>query len=176
MGVGGYNAEQELELVKTKALPLNPDLIVVGYCVNDNQIGADAGLWRHFTRGWLQTVDFIKLRLLRAKIRASGEDIVETSYGELAQVAKKAGVPVVVTVFPSAAPGSDTLEANTAKLASHLGFEVVNLREAYAKAGFQNVLMPGDVHPTDLGHKIAAEELFKCLKTRASAPPLEAAK
>lgn len=165
MGVGGYNAAQELELIKTKALSLSPDLIVVGYCVNDNQIGADAGLWRHFTRSRLHIVDFIKLRLLRARMRASRKDLCETSYEELARVSKKTGVPVLITVFPSATVQANVFAANTARLASRLGFEVVDLQEAYTRAGLENVLMPGDIHPTDLGHRIAAEELFKHLKS-----------
>lgn len=35
MGVEGYNSIQELELLKTKALKYNPDLVIVYYCFND---------------------------------------------------------------------------------------------------------------------------------------------
>ena len=34
-GVGGYNTWQELELLKTKGLSVEPDLIIVGVCLND---------------------------------------------------------------------------------------------------------------------------------------------
>ena len=34
-GVGGYSTQQELELLRTKGLLLDPDLIVVGVCLND---------------------------------------------------------------------------------------------------------------------------------------------
>lgn len=34
-GVGGYNTWQELEIIKGKGLSVNPDLIIVGVCLND---------------------------------------------------------------------------------------------------------------------------------------------
>ena len=35
MGIEGYNSTQELELLRTKGLKYNPDLVIVYYCLND---------------------------------------------------------------------------------------------------------------------------------------------
>jgi hypothetical protein len=37
-GVPGYNTVQELEVLRAKALPFEPDLIVLQYCINDEHI------------------------------------------------------------------------------------------------------------------------------------------
>ena len=40
LGVPGYNMAQELEVLKHKALPFRPDLIVLQYCINDEHISS----------------------------------------------------------------------------------------------------------------------------------------
>jgi GDSL-like Lipase/Acylhydrolase family len=37
-GVPGYNMAQELEVLRAKALPFKPDLIVLQYCINDEHL------------------------------------------------------------------------------------------------------------------------------------------
>lgn len=37
-GVPGYNMAQELEVLRTKALPFKPDLVILQYCINDEHI------------------------------------------------------------------------------------------------------------------------------------------
>jgi len=69
MGVGGYNAIQEVEVVKTKALDYEPDLLVVGYVHNDNEWGVDGGLWHHFSRSGLYLYDLLRPRLMRLERR-----------------------------------------------------------------------------------------------------------
>ncbi len=38
LGVSGYNTEQELQVVRRRALPADPDVVLVGYCTNDPQM------------------------------------------------------------------------------------------------------------------------------------------
>jgi hypothetical protein len=38
LGVPGYNMHQELEVLRAKAIPLRPDLIILQYCINDEHI------------------------------------------------------------------------------------------------------------------------------------------
>jgi lysophospholipase L1-like esterase len=44
-GVGGYNTEAELELLKTKALEYSPDIVVLNYCFNDSEPIPGLHLW-----------------------------------------------------------------------------------------------------------------------------------
>ncbi len=39
-GVPGYNMAQELEVLKVKALPFQPDLIILQYCINDEHLSS----------------------------------------------------------------------------------------------------------------------------------------
>lgn len=162
MGVGGYNAAQELELLKTKALPLDPDMVIVGYCANDSAIGVDAGLWRHFTRSRSRLYDFVKLKLMQAREVYTRENILERSYAEMAAISRAEGIPVIIGIFPSASdPGRDDLAM--ARLCETLGLPSVNFFDAFQAAGMQKALLQDGLHPSPLGHRLAAEELHRHL-------------
>ena len=163
MGVGGYNAAQELELVKSKALAFHPDLVLVQYCTNDNLIGEDVGLWRHFSRSRLRVLDFAKLRWMRIRERFAAEGLVERSYRKLAAICREAGVPVLVAVFPS---GLDTvdLEKNVDAFVRGLDMGSVYLGPVFEEIGIRHVMHDDAIHPNAVGHRIAAEHIYKYLK------------
>ena len=43
-GVGGYNSEQQLEVLRTKALQFTPDIVIVNFITNDPQVDVKAVL------------------------------------------------------------------------------------------------------------------------------------
>ncbi len=173
LGVVGYNAEQEMELIKTRVLDFQPDLVLVGYCVNDPAIGADMGLWRHFTRSPSRTWDFVKLRCAMVIERYRHEGIVERSYREIARVCSERHVPVLVALFPAlwiAYPEGSYYQKNTAMegLCGRLGLTALDLFPAFAavdadSTNIANKVLVG-VHPTAVGHRVAAEEICRFLK------------
>ncbi len=175
LGVVGYNAEQEMELIKTRALDFQPDLVLIGYCVNDPAVGADRGLWHHFTRTRFCTWDFVKLRCAVLAERFSREGLVERSYREIARVCAERRVPVVVTLFPAiwiAHPVGSYYQENRAmqELCAHLGLTALDLFPAFAAAdpdssNVVNKVLVG-VHPTALGNRVAAEAICRFLKER----------
>ena len=179
LGVVGYNAEQEMELIKTRALTFQPDLILVGYCVNDPAIGADCGLWRHFTRSRLRTWDFVKLRCAMVVERFRREGIVERSYREIARVCAERHVPVMVALFPAlwiAYPQGIYYQKNEAmqSLCGRLGLAALDLFPAFeaadaSRTGIVNKVLTG-VHPTALGHRVAAEEICRFLRENILPP------
>ena len=60
MGIPGYNSIQEVELVRTRALSYQPDLLVIGYVLNDNkEDGSDGGLSRYFLRSPSEAYDSV---------------------------------------------------------------------------------------------------------------------
>lgn len=168
MGVGGYDAGQELELVRAKVLKYRPDVLVVGYCDNDNLRGMDGGLWWHFWRGPSAFLSLVRLKSMLVMEKLRGKDLVQTSYESLAVWSKQTGVPVVVVVFPI---GPDPQRQyrkifadNRARLFTSLGFRVVYPEEAFEKAGLENVFYPDDsLHPNGTGHRMVAEMLDHCL-------------
>ena len=46
MGVGGYHTMQEIETLRVKGLPYQPDLVLVTFCVNDFHLHSDGGVHR----------------------------------------------------------------------------------------------------------------------------------
>ena len=168
MGVSGYGADQELEVVKSKGLQFRPDCIVIAYCINDHRIGADAGLWRHFTRGRTRTLDFIKLKWMQVKENLSEKNMMERSYEDLAALSEETGIAVLATIFPHV---FDT-KPNTAIEAycRGLGLLTVDLFHAYNRVGVKDALLHDGLHPSPLGHEIAGQELHRILKTACLLP------
>lgn len=96
MGVGGYNAEQEAELFHTRVIGFQPDMLIVGFCINDYQCGCDGGLWRHFTRSGSLAWDWLSLRIIQARFLFGRESPIERAYSRIAEEASSLGIPVVV--------------------------------------------------------------------------------
>ena len=46
-GVAGYETEQEVEFFKELGLQFKPDIVIVGYCLNDSNHGSGEILWFH---------------------------------------------------------------------------------------------------------------------------------
>lgn len=61
-GVPGYNMAQELEVLRSKALPFKPDLVILQYCINDEHI-SDYIQPRY---GWLNHIIHESVFLTRA--------------------------------------------------------------------------------------------------------------
>ncbi len=171
LAVGGYNAAQELELIKTKALPLQPDLIILGACVNDGEIGNDAGLWRHFTRSRLRTYDFLRLRWMRVYWMLRHEDIVETAYEELAAWSREHHLPALVVAFPgrNAEGGVDPRGAELIDKARRHALPTLDLSDAYRRCGLEKALHEDGLHPTQIGYSVAATEIARYLRENLSA-------
>ena len=170
MGIMGYNSEQEIELIKTKVIQFNPDLIIVGYVFNDDQIGADAGLWRHFTKSNLRTIDYLKLRWLQFKQKIDKEYITTKSFKELSKISRDKEIPVLITIFPILTKFRVTEyllnKTKIIEIAENNGFMTLNLLNRYKITGIEKLTW--DVlHPNNEGHIIAAEEIYKFLNDKS---------
>ncbi len=168
MAVGGYNAEQELELLKTKVLPLQPDLIILQYCVNDGQYRADGGLWRHFTQTFSRTWDISRLALMRLREEYASEDLAKRCYRKIADLRRETGVPLAVLTVPSddfTCENERSMEA----FVRGLGLPSVSVIDTFTPFGFDNV-MADNLHPNALGHRLIAEELYKYLRHNRGRP------
>lgn len=164
MAVGGYNAEQEGELIATKVLGFHPDLILLQFCDNDDQVGADAGLWWHFKKTGNHIVDRVLRRALhiRESIRyKTGNGIIARSYRHIGDVCRSAGVPVVYVQFPSQNAEVESKEAASA--ARKAGMHVFQLNTALSKE--ERATFFADFwHPTTEGHAIAARKIAEYLQ------------
>lgn len=171
MGIGGYNAEQEMELIRTRVLDFDPDMIIIGYCNNDNHIGADAGLWRHFTRSGSLAWDFISLRWMQARELWYRETLVQRSYRKIAEVTERKGIPVFVAFFYPNKPDKYWLKqiAKDIQFSKKLGMHTVDLLSAFQNRGWDETMTDG-IHPNALGHEISAAALFDAVQASALLP------
>jgi len=161
-GIGGYNAEQEMELVKTKVLHYNPDLIIIGFCPNDGQIGFDGGLWWHFFRGPSRTISFLKLLYIYNKYKQDELALLKNPYSELAELSRQKNIPVLVCIFPMLQGDKLWCQPRFIPLLEELQIPYFNLIPEFEKNNVQELLLDA-VHFTVAGHNFVAEQIYRYL-------------
>jgi lysophospholipase L1-like esterase len=188
--VSGYGAREERIALERKLLPLEPDLVLVGYFLNDPEWEPVQQLRNHFhDPEWWQHSEILrrvayarrKLRieslgggdLLRCYHNPEGEpwrDTVEELRTMHAACAVR-GIPVVLVVTPLLAPLEDwpsyayaDLHAQVLQQARGLGFEAWDATRSLAASGKSPAsLRLDESHPTPEGHAIIAEALASWL-------------
>ncbi len=123
LGVSGYDSADEAIVLEGRALPLDPDVVVVGYFLNDPQIAPLQALPRWFGQPELwERSHLLRLidswRFARAKasfgndayeylhdVDGDGWAMVQTAFESMHRAASARGVPVVVATLPAFPPG-----------------------------------------------------------------------
>jgi len=172
MGVGGYNSLQEVELIRSKALAYDPDLIILGFVLNDSVLwGHDGGATRYFLHSGSMLWDLLRFRVARMRYWF-GDDLVTEAFRKLADLVGERKVPVLVVVFPyleeddsGGYPYQETHD-QVAALSKRHGFDLLDLLEPFRRAGLATLRSrTGDIiHPDAQGHRIAAEAIFAHLR------------
>jgi lysophospholipase L1-like esterase len=127
LGVPGYSTVNEVEFFKLKGLPLEPSVVVVGYCLNDSWLHSyqlrqlvahpDHAEHRHVVTA-LQRNAFLRSHLVRlvvTRLEARGQgaeqepyvasfDEVKRGFDELKRLSEQHGFQVLVVVFPYVTP------------------------------------------------------------------------
>ncbi|MCX5757747.1 MAG: SGNH/GDSL hydrolase family protein [Candidatus Hydrogenedentes bacterium] len=168
MGVTGYNAEQEGELVKTKALALQPDMLLVQFNVDDNTIGDVDGIFQHFfLSSPLHTWDYIRLQIRQWRPERSAYALLEPFYAELARI-HRGGLPVLVALFPPRFDQFSSIQRQR-ELCERLGLPYVDMTAAFQAAGLERAVATSNC-PNALGHRLAAVAIHRSM--RAMGGPL----
>ena len=187
--VGGYSIADELVVLRERALPLHPDLVVLEYCLNDPEIDAVQPLQAYF-RGteWWQRSHV--LRLIGSRVHGSrlarygGGDKwralhhpdgpywqeVEPLLDEFARECADCGVPVVALVLPfltdepfdapvAAYRYAHEHEFVGAELVAR-GFDTLDAGPLLAAHPPRaTILAPDDIHLTAFGHDLVGHAL-----------------
>jgi lysophospholipase L1-like esterase len=185
-GVSGYNTRQEVETFKEKGLPFEPDLVLLGYCLNDTdrpgggllEILLEEGKRRRSLdpariNRYLATSAAYRFLRYRA-LAPAGEngpgadlpkDTVERSLEELSRLARQGGFEVLVAVFPA----FENLEAYAhtehhevmRALSAAEGFHHLDLLPAFRRCAAASSEPVGfdPFHPTPYGHLCAANAM-----------------
>jgi lysophospholipase L1-like esterase len=183
-GVGGYSTHDEAVMLRYRALAWNPDLVIVGYALNDPEDEPIQPLHSYYQEPrWWQRFDLLRL-VAKAEWqwrvrRFGGGDYIQSLYGDprkwnnvvdafasIRQLARKAGVGVVVAIFPLSTVDDWAqyryagVHLKVAQAAAADGFEVVDLLPVFARRPPSELrLTEADAHPNEEGHRLAAETI-----------------
>jgi hypothetical protein len=177
--VPGYNTIQEARALEVRALPFDPDAVVLLYVVNDPYPHLAIA---HHIPGHLKfehtlyTAARLAARQLRlgsdpmiAALHGLHEDpsswdgVVVAGFDRIERVAESRRMPVVVAVFPvfveGFAPALEPVYGRVVREAERHGFVGVDLRRAaFAHATLDDLLKPSrdSIHPNAHAHALAA--------------------
>jgi lysophospholipase L1-like esterase len=183
-GVGGYSTPDEAIVLKERALAWGPDLVIVGYVLNDPEDEPIQPLQSYYQEPrWWQRFQLLRL-VAKADWqwrvrRFGGGDYIRSLYGDprkwknvvdgfasIQQTARSRGIRVMVVVFPLCTVDDwaqypyGPLHRMVARAAAADGFEVVDLLPVYARRPPRELrLADSDAHPNEEGHRLAAEAI-----------------
>jgi lysophospholipase L1-like esterase len=195
--VSGYNTQQEVETLKDKALRFQPDLVLLAYVLNDRE-QMDGGILATLLEserraGGLSSARvnpvlaksalyrFVALRVLRPGTKAAvggvlGGDTVAASFAELAAVARREKLPVLVAVFPRYVRWYGLYRfrgehEQVAALSRRYGFHHLDLLNDIRTCKSAGEPLSFDAfHPNALGHRCAAAALARAILKDARPP------
>lgn len=191
--VTGYNTQQEVWTLHDKGLAYDPDLVMVGYCLNDRK-RSDGGILPTLLEREKQAEGVLRhrahplfmhsglYRMARYRLAASQQptptiygDTVDESFELLAEMQAEHGFQVLLTVFPRFGKMLNYRfpeeHARMEALAERLGFHYLDLLPAFQDCRRELVgkLAHDSYHPTAMGHGCAADEISRYVMEHQSA-------
>ncbi|MBM3990764.1 MAG: SGNH/GDSL hydrolase family protein [Planctomycetes bacterium] len=193
--VSGYSIADELVMLRERALPLHPDVVVLAYCLNDPELDAVQPLQAYFRDAeWWQHSHL--LRLIRSRVHGrrimrygDGDKWralhhvdgpywreVEPVFDEFARACGAGPVPLVAIVLPllTGEPFDVPVEAYryerehefVSRELRKRGFDTLDAAPLLAAyPPHATILARDDIHLTPLGHELVAHAL--CAKLLA---------
>jgi len=187
LGVGGYSSRDEALVLKYKGLEWDPELIVIGYVLNDPEIDPIQPLHRYFQESkWWQHINIFRLVAKEMNIydinNLGGGDYirylhnrngekwgsVKIAFSDIQEIASKNDIPVILIIFPLMKGGEwenykyGDLHSQVVNAGENSGFNTVDLTDAYSVYPQLSLMIaPGNGHPNALGHKLAADAVYK---------------
>jgi lysophospholipase L1-like esterase len=202
-GVSGYGTWEEADVLRERAMPLGPELVILGYCLNDPENYPVQPLHAFFHEPWWWQHSHLA-RYVVGKIRSAGIktygkgsyfDFLHAPEGpcwprvaraldDVRDRCASARVPVVLVVMPMLnAKSWEEYEAKFGRIHEHVareaqarGFRVLDPVAALRTQPIPAITVaPDDCHLNALGNAIVARELRPVvLSLLAGAESLEA--
>jgi len=190
-GVSGYSSRDEALVLRAKALPRAPDVIVLAYFLNDPEAGAVSPLhawfrddpWWKSTRLWRMWA--MKQRKREVDALGGGNfyrwlhnpegwpwQTTVAALEDIARASSDARVPVLVAIFPTWFGYADLgsypyaeIHAQVAREVERHGMKSLDLLSAFRASGMslEDLKMDAE-HPNGNGHEVAARAIFERLE------------
>ena len=191
MGVSGYNTQDEALVLEHKGLDWQPDLVIVGYVLNDpetdpvqplNSYFQEPAIWQRFH---LARLIARVQHGLEVKYRGGGDyyrylhaeghenwNSVVSALADIRRLTEERQIPVLVLIFPERPEkrwGSylyADLHRQVAEIARDNDFAVIDLLDRFAKHPPRKMrVRVSDSHPSTWGHAVAAEAIYEWIAT-----------
>ncbi len=187
LGVGGYSSHDEALAFAARAQELAPDLLIVGYSLNDPEIEPIQPLHAHFQRvEWWQRFHLLRL-LAQSRNRLELERYgggsyylaihrqpekwrsVVDAFARFQALGERGGFPVLLAILPVLPEGEwgqryrflELHEQVAAEGRAH-GFEVIDLLPVLEPRDPGEIRVSAeDFHPNERGHQLIADALFE---------------
>jgi len=191
LGVSGYSTRDEALVIHYKGLSWDPDLVIIGYVLNDPEAEALQPLHRYFERPrWWQHLNIGRLIAstkfhLEVTLYGEGDYIrylhspghhkwgsVISAFKDIRTDTVEQGTLVILLIFPltkgvdswSQYPYLD-LQQQVASTAELNGFQVIDLYDSFSGHPLEEVML-SDGHPNERGHSLTAEAIYKYLSAQ----------
>lgn len=186
LGVCGYNTRDQAIVLEHKGLPWRPDLVVLGYVLNDPETDPVQPLTRYFhepalwersnlarlaakawrdlnVRQWGQG-DYYQY--LHAQGHPKWESVV-AAFEDIRELTENRQIPVLVVIFPEKPDrrwqkySYAGIHNQVAETARAKGLAVVDLLEAFSQYPARTMRVRfGDPHPSPQAHAVAAGAIY----------------
>jgi lysophospholipase L1-like esterase len=196
LAVGGYHTYQEAEMLRVKGLRYRPDLVLVGFCLNDFDYAADGNVaarlghafrapdgnavspatrWASWLVGRSHLAFMVqRFRQVRAFDRAMrARDPVDRGFELLERIHRDTGIPIVVFIIPAFQAPFDqyTYGALHQQVLDvqrrYPAVEVVDLLVDFRERRLDAQSLSSDtVHPNPAGSRAIAAALFRHVARR----------
>ncbi len=180
-GVGNYNSVMEAIFLRNEGLKYDPDMIIVGYYINDAEVTPHVRFYNIKRLFYLYGVLWSKYINALAHLKKDfnyvdyygalyedsfeGKANAEKSLKEIIDLAHKNNIPLLFVVFPEFHEFNDyqfsTVTAFVQNIAKGERVYFLDLLPYYIETSPKDVWVSyEDVHPNALGHKIAADAIY----------------
>tara|TARA_R110002096_G_scaffold16898_9_gene57920 strand:- start:37953 stop:38750 length:798 start_codon:yes stop_codon:yes gene_type:complete len=187
LAVSGYSTEQEVATLADRGLQFDPDLVLVGYCLNDRERN-DGGIMTTLTNeaknvkgvkgversilhksALFRVLWYRVLRMHKKRPKNFGtvsDDIVSDSFAWLEKLSEEHGFRTMVAVFPELTDLNDyAFHAEhqfVQELAAATKLQVVDLLEPFRAC--PGKLARDRYHPNEAGHRCAGHALANAIE------------
>lgn len=185
LAVSGYAIKDEVTALKYKGLQWNPDVIIVGYVMNDPEVEPIQQIPAYFREpSWWQHSHVLRLfargkKRLEINFKGGGDYYrylhadqkswmsVVDGFDGIRTMAEGSSARVIVILFPDlwhdwAGYAYLDLHQQVADLARGDGFEVIDLVEYFSRYAPGDLrLSTSDGHPNELAHEIVTDAILE---------------
>jgi lysophospholipase L1-like esterase len=185
-GVGNYNTAQEVAYFKERGMRLDPDMVILGFYLNDAEPTprAKAGFLSRHSYLYVVAASFLDAIQRRQEEGQGYEEYYLDLYrdgqpgwegskaalGQLIDLCRKSDIELRILMIPELhSPAQDypfePVHARIREIGGTTGVPVIEVRQAMTGIEARSLwVSPGDAHPNALAHQLIANELFAYLE------------